>query len=292
MPAVRLDAELVRRGLARSRRRAGELVAEGRVLVDGTPAHKPSQPVSEAVAVVVEAGPAPEYVSRAGYKLDGALDALAALVAVPPRVEGAMCLDAGASTGGFTQVLLARGAAHVLAVDVGHGQMAASVAADPRVTVREGVNIRDLQAQDVEPSPTLVVADLSFISLTLVVPVLVGVSSPGADLLLMVKPQFEVGRGRLGPGGVVTSPARRQQAVLAVAEAVRSVGGAIHAVVPSPLPGPAGNHEYFLWATAPDGGRREVDLTGTLEDAVRTAVVDDRACQVRPPLRGVPRRLA
>ena len=256
--------------------------------VHGTRAGKPSQPVAADADVAVHS--APDYVSRAGHKLAGALDVLEALVANPPVVAGARCLDAGASTGGFTQVLLERGAASVLAVDVGHGQLAPALAADPRVDSREGLNIRDLTAQDVGTPPGVVVGDLSFISLTLVVPTLLAVAAPGADLLLLVKPQFEVGRGRLGPGGVVTSPERREQAVLAVAEVLER-GAAVHAVVPSPLPGPAGNREYFLWAVA-HGGRRPLDLTGTLPAAVHAAVVDGRAALVRPPVRGLPRRMS
>lgn len=288
MSVNRLDAELVRRGLARSRRRAAELVAEGRVTVHGAAADKPSQPVAPDAEVEVHA--APDYVSRAGHKLAGALDTLEALVEHPPVVAGARCLDAGASTGGFTQVLLERGAASVVAVDVGHDQLAPVLAADPRVESRERLNVRDLTAQDLGTPPSLVVADLSFISLTLVVPTLLAVAAPGADLLLLVKPQFEVGRGRLGHGGVVTSPERREQAVLAVAEVLEQ-GATVHAVVPSQLPGPAGNREYFLWAVA-HGGRRPLDLTATMPAAVRTAVVDGRAALVRPPVHGSPRRLS
>jgi len=285
---ARLDAELVRRGLARSRRRAAELVAEGRVTVHGARAGKPSQPVSPDTDVVVQS--APDYVSRAGHKLAGALDALADLVDHPPVVAGAVCLDVGASTGGFTQVLLERGASAVVAVDVGHGQLAPALAADPRVDSREGLNIRDLTAADLDPSPTLLVGDLSFISLTLVVPTLLAVVEPGADLLLLVKPQFEVGRGRLGPGGVVTSVERREQAVRSVIE-VLELGAVVHAVVPSPLPGPAGNREYFVWAVA-QPGRRPLDLTGSVATAVHTAVVEGRPARVRPPVRGLPRRLS
>lgn len=263
--APRLDAELVRRGLARSRARAAELVAAGRVTVDEAVARKPSQPVPDDAALAVADDAAdPGYVSRAAYKLAGALDLLGD---IGPVVDGAACLDAGASTGGFTQVLLERGARHVLAVDVGHGQMASAVAKDPRVTVREGVNVRDL---DPSTGPMdLVVADLSFISLTVVLPALLTVARPGTDLLLMVKPQFEVGRARIRASGVVTSPELREEAVLAVAAAAGLHGARVRAVVPSPLPGPAGNREYFLWLTCGPAPSASVDEPGPeLEPAV------------------------
>ncbi len=288
MTVERLDVALVRRGLARSRGRAAELVAAGLVRVAGMPAVKPSTPVGADQDVAVD-GPALEYVSRGGLKLAGALDLLAAVTVDPPTIEGARCLDVGASTGGFTQVLLERGASHVLAVDVGHGQLAPELTADPRVSVREGLNVRDLTVQDVGPRPSIVVGDLSFISLTLVLPAVLDVVAAGGDLLLLVKPQFEVGRTRLGNDGVVVSPEARADAVLAVARsaAERVV---VRAVVPSPLPGPAGNREYFLWLRDPAGARRPVDLTGELETAVAGAVHENRASMVRPEHPGVPRR--
>ena len=184
----------------------------------------------------------PGYASRAGHKLAGALDALEGLV-----VQGRRCLDAGASTGGFTDVLLRRGAAHVVAVDVGHDQLVESLRSDPRVEVREGVNVRSLVRGDVEPAPTLVVADLSFISLTLVLAALADVATPDADLLLMVKPQFEVGRERLGSGGVVRVPSLWVDAVVGVADAAAELGLGVRGVVRSPLPGPSGNVEFFVW---------------------------------------------
>lgn len=291
----RLDTELVRRGLARSRRRAAELVDEGRVTVGGVVARKPSQPVREDEGVEVAAGDAPEYVSRAGYKLAGALDELARLTSDGPVVQGTRCLDAGASTGGFTQVLLERGAEHVTAVDVGHGQMSATVAKDPRVRVVEGTDARLLTPADVQPPPGLVTADLSFISLTKVVPVLMELVAPGGHLLLMVKPQFEVGRERLGSGGVVTSDVLREDAVVAVAEATAQAGGDVRAVVPSSLPGPAGNREYFVWAVAPAeaGAGDALPMAGhglALRVAVHTAVTEDRPALVDAAPHGTPRR--
>ncbi|QTE31383.1 TlyA family RNA methyltransferase [Pengzhenrongella sicca] len=257
MERTRVDSELVRAGLARSRRHAGELIAAGRVSVDGVGAGKSSTPVAPGQVVAVEARPddAPDYASRAGHKLAGALDELGLRA---PSIAGRRCLDAGASTGGFTDVLLRRGAAHVVAVDVGHDQLVPALRADPRVTVREGVNIRNLAAGDLGDAPALVVGDLSFISLTVVLPALVAVAAPGADFLLLVKPQFEVGRERLGPGGVVREPELRAKAVHDVAQAAAGLGLRAVAVVASPLPGPSGNVEFFLWLVgaeqSPDAG--------------------------------------
>lgn len=261
---TRLDTELVRRGLARSRRHAGELIAAGRVTVDGRPARRSATSVGPDDGVSVAADDDPGYASRAGHKLAGALDALPQL-----DVTGRACLDAGASTGGFTDVLLRRGARTVCAVDVGHDQLVAWLRDDPRVEVREGVNVRALAAGDVEPAPALVVADLSFISLTLVLPALVAVAAPDADLLVMVKPQFEVGRERLGSGGVVRDAALRADAVVTVARAAAELGLAVRGVVTSPLPGPSGNVEYFLWLrpdTAPQVPTEQIErvVTGAL----------------------------
>lgn len=242
---TRLDTELVRRGLARSRRHAGELIAAGRVSVDGRPVHRSATQVDPERGVTVAQHDDPGYASRAGHKLAGALDALGDL-----DVAGRRCLDAGASTGGFTDVLLRRGALSVCAVDVGHDQLVARLRDDPRVEVREGVNVRTLAAGDVDPAPSLVVADLSFISLPLVLPALAAVAAPDADLLAMVKPQFEVGRERLGSGGVVRDPRLRAEAVVTVARAAADLGLGVLGVVPSPLPGPSGNVEYFLWLRA------------------------------------------
>lgn len=246
---TRLDTELVRRGLARSRKHAGDLIASGRVAVDGLPAARSAVQVTDDRTVTVQPDDDdPEYASRAGHKLAGALDAFEAIT-----VQGRRCLDAGASTGGFTDVLLRRGAEHVVAVDVGHDQMVDALRSDPRVDVREGVNVRSLAAGDVDPAPTLVVADLSFISLTLVLPALADVATPDADLVLMVKPQFEVGRERLGSGGVVRLPSLWVDAVLAVADAAARLGLGVRDVVRSPLPGPSGNVEFFVWLHRQDG---------------------------------------
>jgi 23S rRNA (cytidine1920-2'-O)/16S rRNA (cytidine1409-2'-O)-methyltransferase len=239
---MRLDAELVRRGLARSREQAGELVAAGLVTVAGQRAGKAATQVSRDVPITIADTGDPGYVSRGGHKLAGAL---AVFGPAGLAVAGRDCLDAGASTGGFTDVLLRAGAAHVVAADVGYGQLAWSLRTDPRVTVLDRVNVRALEG--VSPVPGLVVADLSFISLALVLPALAAGAAPGADFVLLVKPQFEVGKGRVGAGGVVRDPADRADAVRKVAAAAAELGLGVLGVTASPLPGPAGNVEYFLW---------------------------------------------
>jgi 23S rRNA (cytidine1920-2'-O)/16S rRNA (cytidine1409-2'-O)-methyltransferase len=241
----RLDAELVRRGLARSREQAADLVTAQRVLVAGQAAAKPATQVApgDPITVTEPAGPAdPHYASRGGWKLAGALAAFGGLL-----VAGRRCLDAGASTGGFTDVLLRAGAVHVTAADVGYGQLAWALRTDERVTVLDRVNVRQLQPGQVAPAPDLVTADLSFISLRLVLPALIGCAAPGADFVLLVKPQFEVGKDRVGAGGVVRDPELRREAVTAVAAAASALGLGVAGLVASPLPGPAGNVEYFLW---------------------------------------------
>jgi 23S rRNA (cytidine1920-2'-O)/16S rRNA (cytidine1409-2'-O)-methyltransferase len=240
---MRLDTELVRRGLARSREQAAGLIAAGRVLVAGQAATKPATQVGQDAAITVrDPGAEPDYASRGGRKLAGALAAFTDLA-----VAGRRCLDAGASTGGFTDVLLRAGAEHVVAVDVGYGQLAWPLRSDPRVTVLDRVNVRQLTAVQVAPAPALVTADLSFISLTLVLPALVACAAPDADFVLLVKPQFEVGKGNVGAGGVVRDPALRAATVAAVAAAGATSGLGVRGVTASPLPGPAGNVEYFLW---------------------------------------------
>ena len=258
MARRRLDAELVRRGLARSREQAQQLISDGRVRIAGSTATKPATQVDEAAAVtVVEAPDGPDYVSRGAHKL---LGALAAFDAAGTLVTGRRALDAGASTGGFTDVLLRRGAAHVLAVDVGYGQLAWSLRTDERVTVLDRTNVRSLTAADLPYRPELVVADLSFISLRLVLPAFARVVAADADLLLMVKPQFEVGREALGAGGVVRDPGQRAEAVLAVARAAAELGLGTAGVVASPLPGPSGNVEYFLHLRAGAPGPEPEDV--------------------------------
>ncbi|GAA2370804.1 hemolysin [Streptomyces carpaticus] len=245
----RLDAELVRRKLARSREHARTLIEAGRVSVDGLVAAKPATQVATSAALLVrEDADDPGYVSRGGHKLAGALDAFTPLGL---RVTGRRALDAGASTGGFTDVLLRAGAAHVIAVDVGYGQLAWTLQADERVTVRDRTNVREMTLEQIGGVPVeLIVGDLSFIPLGLVLPALIACAAPDADLVLMVKPQFEVGKERLGSGGVVRSPRLRAEAVTAVAERAAELGLGVRGVTASPLPGPSGNVEYFLWLRA------------------------------------------
>lgn len=286
---ARLDGELVRRGLARSRRHAAELLAAGRVTRDGLPVTKASLAVgTQTVLAVVPDPDDPGYASRAAFKLAGALDALEALrggvpgLPAPPRVDGARCLDLGASTGGFTDVLLRRGAHEVVAVDVGHDQLVPALRADPRVEVHEGLNVRDLVPEHVGAVPDLVVGDLSFISLAMVLPAVAGVVGPGTDLLLLVKPQFEVGRDRLGSGGVVRDPSLHAEVVTSVARHAALAGLRPVAVVPSPLPGPSGNREYFWWLRA--GDSREVDDSAVAEAARRAVAWDPAPGADAPPV--------
>jgi 23S rRNA (cytidine1920-2'-O)/16S rRNA (cytidine1409-2'-O)-methyltransferase len=215
------------------------------VSIDGQTAAKPATAVAPDTAVLVrERSHEPAYVSRGGLKLAGALDSLGAAA---PLVSGRRCLDAGTSTGGFTDVLLRRGATEVVAVDVGYGQLAWSLRTDSRVRVLERTNVRRLTREIVgKPLPSLVVADLSFISLRLVLPALLESSAPDADFLLLVKPQFEVGREGVGAGGVVRGADLRSSAVMSVIETAAQHGLGTAAVVASELPGPAGNVEYFV----------------------------------------------
>jgi 23S rRNA (cytidine1920-2'-O)/16S rRNA (cytidine1409-2'-O)-methyltransferase len=260
----RLDAELVRRGLARSREHAVSLIAEGRVAVSGRAATKPATGVEPGTPVVVRTDPdEPSWVSRGAHKLLGALDAL------PVAVEGRRALDAGASTGGFTEVLLSRGVAEVVAVDVGYGELAWSLRTDDRVRVVERTNVRTLTPEAIGGPVDLVVADLSFISLRLVLPALIGCTNDDADQLLMVKPQFEVGRERLGAGGVVRDPEHRVQAVLDVARAAADLGWGTAGIVASPLPGPAGNVEFFVWLRRDAGPPREDDVRRAVQEGPR-----------------------
>lgn len=260
---ARVDAELVRRGLARSRQQAAELIGAGRVSIDGMPAAKPATAVSVTAHLTIEGADERTWVSRGAHKLMGALDAF------DLPVDGKRCLDAGASTGGFTEVLLDRGARQVIAADVGYGQLAWSLRNDPRVSVLERTNVRELTADAIGGPVDLIVADLSFISLSTVLPALTSCASPGADIVPMVKPQFEVGKDRVGAGGVVTDPALRAEAVLSVARRAAELRWHPVAVAASPLPGPSGNVEYFLHLRT-DGGLAGQDL----ERAVRTAVAE------------------
>jgi 23S rRNA (cytidine1920-2'-O)/16S rRNA (cytidine1409-2'-O)-methyltransferase len=257
----RLDTELVRRGLARSREQAQELIDAGHVSVGGVVAGKSASRVDRGAAIAVVQAPK-RYVSRGAHKLIGALDAFPEV-----HVAGAMAVDVGASTGGFTEVLLERGAAHVVAIDVGYGQLAWSLRSDDRVTVLERTNMRTLQSADVPYQPTLVVADVSFISLRTLLPAIDAIAAKTADLLLMVKPQFEVGREQVGDG-VIRDPALREMAVAEVVAAGQALGWFLRGVVASPLPGPKGNVEYFIWLRFQDTQALALDPTPAIVRAV------------------------
>ncbi|MHA7180547.1 TlyA family RNA methyltransferase [Arthrobacter sp. MDB2-24] len=262
---ARLDQELVTRGLARSRSHAAQLIAAGRVLRDGAVARKASAPILPADRLDIEER-GEEYVSRAGTKLDGALRAFPSVNPVAKR-----CLDAGASTGGFTDVLLRRGAREVAAVDVGHGQLVQQLRDDPRVQVFEGMNVRHLDPADIGGQVQLTVADLSFISLRLVMSALARATCPGGELVLMVKPQFEVGRSGLNRLGVVTSSEARRGAVAGVLRSALECGLEIAGVAQSELPGQDGNLEYFVWIKVPSGGlmpRIEGELDRLVDQAL------------------------
>jgi 23S rRNA (cytidine1920-2'-O)/16S rRNA (cytidine1409-2'-O)-methyltransferase len=254
----RLDVELVARSLARSRGQARDLVKAGSVLLDGSPARKVSTPVSADQSLELASG-VEGWVSRAAYKLG------AAFAAFGPdglSVADKRCFDVGACTGGFTQVLLREGAREVVALDVGHGQLAEEIAGDPRVIERSSINIRDAREEDLGGLAELVVADLSFISLRLVLPVLRDLVEPTGDLVLLVKPQFEVGRERLGKGGVVRSARDRAMVIEEVVAAATTVGLNTRALRGSPIRGATGNAEYLLWLTPrPDEGLTTAQVT-------------------------------
>jgi 23S rRNA (cytidine1920-2'-O)/16S rRNA (cytidine1409-2'-O)-methyltransferase len=240
---ARLDAELVRRGLARSRTQAAQLIDAGRVQVRGVAASKAATGVGPDTPIrVVEVSSGSDYASRGGHKLAGALAAFTGL-----DISGRRCLDAGASTGGFTDVLLRAGAGSVVAVDVGYGQLDWRLRTDERVRVVDRTNVRTLAPADIGGVVDVTVADLSFISLSLVLPALTECTASDGDLVPMVKPQFEVGRARLGSGGVVRDPAVRADAVRGVVARAAELGWGLMDLAASPLPGPAGNVEFFVW---------------------------------------------
>jgi 23S rRNA (cytidine1920-2'-O)/16S rRNA (cytidine1409-2'-O)-methyltransferase len=274
---ARLDQELVARGFARSRTHAAKLIAEGRVSRGGSVLTKASAPVGPADELSVDAGHGPDYVSRAGHKLAGALQAFPA---VSP--DGLRCLDAGASTGGFTDVLLRAGAREVAAVDVGHGQMVQRLRDDDRVHVFEGLNVRHLDPAEIGGPAALTVADLSFISLTLVMQPLAKATVPGGDMLLMVKPQFEVGREALASTGVVGSESERRRAVVQVLRSALAEGLEIEGIARSPLPGQDGNVEFFLWIKVPLSVR-EPRIGDELDAAVGRALALYPAAGHEPP---------
>jgi 23S rRNA (cytidine1920-2'-O)/16S rRNA (cytidine1409-2'-O)-methyltransferase len=237
--ATRLDVWLAEKGHAESREKAQALVMAGRVRVNGEPARKPGSPVRAHDRVLVLAGPT--HVGRGAFKLEGALDAFA----IDPA--GLTCVDVGASTGGFTEVLLGRGAVRVYAVDTGRGQIHESLRTDPRVVLREQTNARHLSSEVVPEPCRLAVMDVSFISATKVLPALRTVLAPAADVLVLVKPQFEVGRAEVGRGGIVKDKALHARAVLDVARAAQEdMGYGVLGACPSPIAGAEGNREFFL----------------------------------------------
>lgn len=242
----RLDAELVRRGIVTSRREAQELIADDRVQVDGAIANKAARQVSAAESLHV-VGPPARFVSRGGEKLEGAL----AIFDID--VAGARILDAGASTGGFTDCVLQRGAAHVVALDVGHGQLHERIRGDERVTVIERYNVRNVVASDLGGPVDIVVGDLSFISLTVVFPALLGVLLPGGQLVMLVKPQFEAGRDEVAKGrGIVTDPAIHTRVRETIDAALRNLGAQVLGWTESPITGADGNREFLVHARLPE----------------------------------------
>lgn len=269
MTGRRLDQELVSRGLARSRAVARRYVQDGAVLVSGKPAHKPSAVVSEQTLIEVTAGD--EWVGRAAYKMVRALE----VFDVDPA--GKRCIDVGASTGGFTQVLLSRGATAVEAIDVGHGQLAQQLQDDDRVTERSGTNIRTVRPQDVGGAAPLVVADLSFISLRLTLDPMSQLLTDDGDLVTLVKPQFEVGRERLARTGVVSSGTERSRAVTQVIEHALSLGLLVCGLTDSPIEGSTGNHEYLLWLRRKEGPAMDpAAVTDALARIARGEAIESR----------------
>ena len=241
---MRIDRLLVERGLVASRERARRLVMAGAVLVGDRPVTKPGAEVADDAAVRLRGEDSP-YVSRGGEKLAGALDAFAL------DVRDTIALDVGASTGGFTDCLLQRGARRVFAVDVGYGQLAWKLRQDPRVVVRERTNARAIVPTMFSETPDLAVVDVSFISLRTVLPAVAGVMRAGGTIVALVKPQFEVGRGRVGKGGVVRDPALRAEAVTQIRATCGDLGLEVRGEAESVLPGPKGNREIFLWLARP-----------------------------------------
>jgi 23S rRNA (cytidine1920-2'-O)/16S rRNA (cytidine1409-2'-O)-methyltransferase len=264
MAKLRLDVLLVERGLFESRARASAAVLAGEVmLLPGRQrASKPGQMLSQDVELEVAARL--DYVSRGGVKLANALDSF------DLSVDGALALDVGASTGGFTDCLLQRGAAHVVAVDVAYGELSWKLREDPRVTVIERHNARALQPAELPYAPGLIVMDLSFISLTKVLPAALACAATRYDCLAMIKPQFEVGRERVGKGGVVRDPAARHGALVSVGRCAIELGAAVMGYASSGLPGPKGNLETFIWIadTGREGGLDDLDAAASLVEPV------------------------
>jgi 23S rRNA (cytidine1920-2'-O)/16S rRNA (cytidine1409-2'-O)-methyltransferase len=263
----RLDVEIVRRGLAPSRAQAVDAIAAGRVSVSGTAATTPARQVDAAEPIVVAVeSTGPAFVSRGGRKLAGALDAF------DVDVTGCRAVDVGASTGGFTDCLLRRGAAHVVAIDVGRGQLAWTLRNDLRVTVMERTNVRELEAGAVDPPARVCVADLSFISLRTVTPNLLALTTGDAEFVLLVKPQFEAGRARLGKGGIVREPVVHDAVLHEVVDALDARGLGVRSVVTSPLRGADGNIEFFVRARRGRSDLEANDIARVVAEAHGVAV--------------------
>lgn len=260
MKGTRLDAALVARGLAESREKAQALVMAGRVRVDGARADKPGRAVKDGAAIAV--APGPEHVGRGALKLEGALDRFA----IDPA--GRVAVDVGASTGGFTEVLLARGAVRVYAVDVGRGQLHERLRADPRVVVLEKTNARDLSPAIVPEPCAIASVDVSFISVRKILGPLASVLAPGADAVVLVKPQFEVGRHQVGRGGLVTDPGLHLRSLADAAADAQAAGYGVRGACPSPITGSEGNREFFLHLVS---GSAPLP-PGALEASMRAAV--------------------
>ncbi len=293
-PKQRLDLELVNRGLAASRQQAQQLIRAGRVRSGDRLLDKPGTEVNLELPLSVQQPP--RFVSRGGEKLERALSSF------PIAVAGRVCLDGGISTGGFSDCLLQRGAARVYGIDVGYGQTAWSLRCDPRIVLRERTNLRRLTAEQLygpgDPRPDLAVADVSFISLTLVLPALLALLKPErCELVLLVKPQFEVGRARVGKGGVVRDPAAHEDAIGGVIAAAAELGLKAAGLVASPITGPAGNHEYLLWLKpgdpaaaargttgAPKNGEPGPQAAGPSHASTRTAITSDARTSPGPAI--------
>ncbi len=244
--AIRLDLAMLDRGLSDSRSKAQRLIADGKVGVNGVTVTKASTKVTQSDTITADQGYG--YVSRGAYKLVGAFELFSQYGL--RSAEGLQCLDIGASTGGFCDVLLRGGASSVIALDVGHGQLDPRIADDDRIIEMSGVNIRDVQADDLPYPPEMIVSDVSFISLTYVIPVIARIAAQGAHIVLLVKPQFEVGKGNLGRNGIVESEALRRQALEMVVACAKSNGLDVRATGRSPIEGTHGNVEYLLYAVA------------------------------------------
>ncbi|WEV76233.1 TlyA family RNA methyltransferase [Bifidobacterium sp. ESL0800] len=242
---MRLDAYMASEGLVHSRTQAQRLIRSGKVTVDGRLADKPSVQVKNGAQVSVDTGD--DYASRGAYKLLGAFERFGDLGL--PSPAGLRCLDIGASTGGFCDVLLRHGASSVIALDVGHGQLVPRISRDPRIIEMSGVNIRDVEPEDLPYPPAFIVSDVSFISLTYVIPVIAKIAARQADIVLLVKPQFEVGKGHLGKNGVVEDEELRRAALKTVCDCAKANGLDVVATCPSPIQGTHGNREYLLYAT-------------------------------------------